>query len=107
MYYGNPNANKQENAPGVWNSNYVSVLHLDESPSDEIVGHFDSTSNNNNGIPKNFQDAGGGSTNAIGKIGGADYFAGDDDWIEIPHSSSLIINGNEFSLSAWVKMTAL
>lgn len=107
MYYGNPNANNQENAPGVWDSNYVSVWHLDESPNDEISGHFDSTSNNNHGIPKNFQDGGGGSTDAIGKIGGANYFAGDDDWIEIPHSSSIVITGNQFSLSAWVKMTTL
>ena len=107
MYYGNPAANNQENAPGVWNSNYISVWHLDESPNDEMIGHYDSTSNNNNGIPKNFQDGGGGSTNAIGKIGGADYFAGDDDWIEIPHSSSLVVSGNQVSLSAWVKMTVL
>ena len=107
MYYGNPTANNQENIPRVWDSNYVSVWHLDESPNDEMIGHYDSTSNNNHGIPKNFQDGGGGSTYASGKIGGADYFAGDDDWIEISHRSSLVISGNHLSLSAWVKMTAL
>ena len=62
MYYGNPTANNQENIPGVWDSNYISVWHLDESPNDEMIGHYDSTSNNNHGIPKNFQDGGGGST---------------------------------------------
>ena len=102
MYYGNPTVNNQENTPGVWNSNYISVWHLDESPNDDVIGHYDSTSNNNNGVPKNFQDGGGGSTNAIGKIGGAVYFAGDDDWIEIPHSASLVVSGNQVSLSAWV-----
>ena len=107
MYYGNPTVNNQENVAGVWNSNFVGVWHLDEIPNDDIVGHYDSTSNNNHGIPKNFQDGGGGTTNAIGKIGGADYFAGDDDWVEIPHNESLNINGNKLALSAWVKMTAL
>lgn len=107
IYYRNPTTNNLENPPGVWDPNFISVWHLDESPNDETIGHFDSTSNNNNGVPRNFEDGGGGTTNAIGKIGGADYFAGDDDWIEIPHSSSLVISGNKLSLSAWVKMTAL
>lgn len=103
IYYRNPTANNLENPPGVWDSNFISVWHLDESPNDDTIGHYDSTSHNNNGIPRNFQDVGGGTTNAIGKIGGADYFAGDDDWIEVPHSSSLVINGDQLSLSAWVK----
>jgi hypothetical protein len=106
MYYGNPTVNNQENVAGVWDCNYVAVWHLDENPNDDIFGHYDSTSNNNHGYPKNFQDGGGGTTNAIGKIGGADYFAGDDDWVEIPHNESLDINGNKLTLSAWVKMTA-
>jgi hypothetical protein len=106
IYYGNPTVNNQESVAGVWNSNYVAVWHLDETPNDEDAGHYDSTSNNNHGTPKNFQDGGGGTTDAAGKIGGADYFAGDDDWVEIPHSDSLIIDSNKLALSAWVKMTA-
>jgi hypothetical protein len=106
MYFGNPNVGNQENAHGVWDSNFVAVWHLNEKPNDDIFGHFDSTSNNNHGVPKNFQDGGGGTTDAIGKIGGAVLFAGDDDWIEIPHNTSLIVNGNELALSAWVKMTS-
>jgi len=106
MYYGNPTVNNQENVGGVWDSNFVAVWHLDETPDDEDIGHYDSTSNDNHGTPKNFQDGGGGSTNAVGKIGGADYFAGDDDWVEIPHRDSLVIDGNQLSLSAWVKLTS-
>jgi hypothetical protein len=106
MYYGNPTVNNQESVAGVWDSNYVAVWHLDETPNDDIVGHLDSTSNNNHGTPKNFQDGGGGTTNAVGKIGGANYFAGDDDWVEIPHNESLVISGNQLALSAWVKMTS-
>lgn len=107
MYYNNTIVGNQENKAGVWDSNYVAVWHLDESPDDNIAGHFDSTGYNNHGTPLNFQDGGGGTTNAIGKIGGANLFAGDDDWVEIPHSSSLEISGNQVSLSAWVKMTSL
>ncbi len=107
MYYGNPTANSQENVAGVWDSNFVAVWHLDEIPDDDIAGHYDSTSNDNHGTPKNFQDGGGGSTNAVGKIGGANYFAGDDDWVEIPHNDSLVVNGDQLALSAWVKTTAL
>ena len=107
MYYNNAVVENQENKAGVWNSNFLGVWHLDETPDDNIAGHYDSTIYNNHGTPLNFQDGGGGTTDAVGKIGGADYFAGDDDWVEIPHSSSLEISGNTVSLSAWIKMTSL
>jgi len=105
LYYGNPSSNNLENPSDVWDSNFRTVLHLNEAPNDMVQGHFDSSKNNNHGIPNNFQDGGGGSTDVAGKMGGGVYFGGDDDWIEIPHSNSLISKDNELSLSAWVKLT--
>ncbi len=82
MYYGNNSAVNQANADAVWDSNFEMVLHLNESPSDGVAGHMDSTVNGNKGTPENFQN-GTGTTDAVGKIGGADDFAGDDDYIAI------------------------
>lgn len=89
MYYGNAAATNQESITSVWDSNYVIVEHMDESPADDVAGHLDSTSNNNDGTPRNFTDGGSGTTSATGKIGGADTFGADDDYITIPDSNSL------------------
>ncbi|NIM94773.1 MAG: DUF2341 domain-containing protein, partial [Anaerolineales bacterium] len=72
MYYGNSGISNQENPGGVWDTNYMAVWHLNETPNDGVAGHYDSTSNNNTGTPNNFQDGGGGNTDANGKIAGAD-----------------------------------
>ncbi|MCK4614446.1 MAG: DUF2341 domain-containing protein, partial [Thermoplasmata archaeon] len=102
MYYGKSDASNQENPTGVWDTNYKMVQHLEESPNDDVVGHFDSTSNDNDGMPKNFQDGGGGTTDATGKIDGADDFAGDDDNVEVPNDASL--NPSSITVEAWVKL---
>lgn len=49
MYYGNASASNQENATGVWDSNYVAVWHLSEDPSGTTPQMLDSTSNNHDG----------------------------------------------------------
>ncbi|MCK4894025.1 MAG: DUF2341 domain-containing protein, partial [Calditrichia bacterium] len=46
MYYGNAGASNQENASGVWDSNFVMVQHLSETPAGTT---YDSTSYGNNG----------------------------------------------------------
>ena len=52
MYYGNNATSTVENATGVWDSNYVSVWHLEETPggSDSIL---ESTSEANHFTPNN------------------------------------------------------
>jgi len=90
----------------VWSNGYVGVWHLDESPNDGVAGHDDSTLNNNDGTPQNFQDAGGGSTDATGRIDGADNFAGDNDYVDIPYADSLDITTDKITIDAWVNFNA-
>ncbi len=45
VYYGNPAAANQQNAAGVWNSNYEGVWHL---PNGSVLSGNDSTANGNN-----------------------------------------------------------
>jgi hypothetical protein len=104
MYYGNPcTSSSLENVTGVWDTNYKGVWHLDESPNDGVAGHIDSTSNPNDGTPNSFQ-TGEGSTNATGRIDGADNFDGVDDSISVSDHVSLDITTN-ITLSAWIYLT--
>jgi len=104
MYYGNPGAVDAQDPENVWDSNYVMVQHLEESPNDDSAGHLDSTANEHNGTPKNFQDGGGGTTNSTGEIDGADSFAGDDDYIDCGHHSDFDITTN-ITVEVYLKYT--
>jgi hypothetical protein len=90
----------------VWDANYKMIQHLEESPNDDAQGHYDSTSNDNDGTPKNFQDAGGGTTDAIGQVDGADDFAGDDDYVDCGNDSSLDVT-DAITIEAWAKPNEL
>ncbi|HDZ84527.1 MAG TPA: DUF2341 domain-containing protein, partial [Nitrospirae bacterium] len=86
MYYGDPGAANQENINAVWSNDFIMVQHLNESPANGVAGHIDSAPITDpkkvpyNFIPQNF-DGVVGTTDAAGKIAGADYFAGDDDFL--------------------------
>jgi hypothetical protein len=96
MYYDYPTAKNQENAAGVWNSNYVGVWHLTET-SGGIDNIKDSTSNNNAGT-----DSGNPTLGTTGQIGTSIDFDGIDDYIKINEKSSLDIS-DEITIEAWVK----
>jgi len=98
MYYGNPGAPSQQNVTGVWDTNFKMVQHLEETSGIS----YDSTAYGNNGTT--YIDS-PGSQNATGKIDGADYFDGSNDYIVVPHHSSLNPS-DELTVSAWVKPTA-
>lgn len=118
MYYGNPGAANQENMTAVWSNNFLMVHHLSETPADDVAdGHVNSTLNGNNGTARHFQDVGGGSTDAAGKIAGADDLAGDTDgnwqvgpdfpdYIRVgPNSGNALTifdNNPVYSFSVWV-----
>lgn len=106
LYYGNTSAINGQNITSTWNSNYMMVQHLSESPNDGVVGHYDSTSNNNDGTPNNFQDGDGGTTTATGYIDGADIFAVEDDYILINDNDNLD-NTSKLTISMWVYPTLL
>lgn len=81
-----------EPAAGVWTENYVAVHHL-EQKARGLSGEFlDSTEKNNNGTGYGVPQL------KPGKIGGAQYFDGDNDYILIPDS-------DDFSLPTTGKLT--
>ena len=102
IYYGNSDvASSTQNVSAVWDSNYVGVWHLDESPANG-GSHFDSTSNANNGT---WNDVDGlGNSNATGQIDGANDFDGSDDYIQT--TSSELKTADNLTLSAWIKADA-
>ncbi|MFC1586684.1 DUF2341 domain-containing protein [Planctomycetota bacterium] len=103
IYYGQANCVNQETADSsVWDADYVVVQHLDESPADDVAGHLDSTANGNNGTPRNFA-AGGGSTNAVGRVAGADLLDGLNDYVKFPEPPAASTNINTGSVFAWIK----
>jgi hypothetical protein len=99
LYYGNSGATNQENGPGVWDSTYVMVQHLDETTGT----HFDSTGNGNDGDAYDLA-----SQDAPGKIDGADAFDASGDLIDVGTGASLDIfgPGQDFSIFLWAKRAA-
>jgi hypothetical protein len=110
IYYGNDDIDSATaNPAGVWDANYKAVWHLTEDPSIATDGDCgggtketcDSTTNNNDG------DSVGTMTSGdliAGKIGYAYDLDGSDDYIQVPHSTSLDITGNQITLEAWVRV---
>jgi hypothetical protein len=100
MYYGNPSATNQQNPAGVWKNHYAMVQHLEE-----ISGIItDSTSFKNNGTEYISPDS---NMNVTGKIDGAIYFDGTDDYVTFGQPSSLNFRPNidVFTISFWEKTT--
>ncbi|MGA2084000.1 MAG: DUF2341 domain-containing protein [Terracidiphilus sp.] len=94
VFYGNSSiTTSQQNPTGVWDSNYLDVLHLDESSGTTV---YDSTANGNNGTKVSQSSPTSVST---GEIGGAQSFNGTSDFIALPPSmtSGLTV----FSASFW------
>ena len=94
MYYGNSDCNSQENAEGVWDSNFKLVQHLEETSGT----HYDSTNNDNDGSPQN-----GVNQTGVGQIDGADTFDAIDDYINCGTDSSLEPGTGDFTFEAWIK----
>ena len=92
MYYGQQIVNNQQNVSGAWNSRYRMVQHLNETSGTQ----YDSTSNNNDGIP-----TGGLNQNAVGIIDGADAFNGIDAAIGLPEDS-MTAGQSEITLEFWI-----
>ncbi|MFX0151905.1 MAG: DUF2341 domain-containing protein [Candidatus Hodarchaeota archaeon] len=74
MYYGNPSVTTQENPEGVWKNDFTAVWHLSETSGPR----YDSTSNNIDGSPQNYEN----DEASLGKIAGAEALDGSDDYIE-------------------------
>jgi hypothetical protein len=101
MYYGNSASPSQEKAGRLWDE-YMGVWHLGEDVIDESSAttvHEDSTSNGNHGDQYS-------NSNTVGKIGGAQDFDGNSDYIDLGNDKSLQITGN-LTIEAWVKASVL
>jgi RHS repeat-associated protein len=98
LFYGNPAVTtSQQNAAGVWDSNYVGVWHL---PNGTILSANDSTANENNG------SAGSGASATAGFIdGGANLDGSNAAYISLPTSGNDWNFSGDMTLSAWVKTT--
>jgi hypothetical protein len=97
MYYGYPGANNQENATGVWDTDYKMVQHLEET-SGGANAITDSTSYNNDGSDDNTLTYG-----ATGQVDGAIGFNGSDDYIDCGSAGSLDMGTSNFTAEAWIK----
>jgi len=106
IYYGNDGASSQENPEGVYDSNTKMVHHLQEAPANDTVGHLDSTSNDNDGTPKNFNGIATSTTDGMGLIDGANVFDGYNDYISCGNDPSLNIT-DAITIEAWVKSAVI
>ncbi|RDE12436.1 MAG: hypothetical protein C4K49_10165, partial [Candidatus Thorarchaeota archaeon] len=105
MSYGGSYASSTENPSAVWDANYCAVWHLSDAiPDGTSKGVLDSTGNNNDGTPYNFEDGDGGRTGAAGQIDGAAQTVADDHmsvWNPVNAKPA-----TQLTLSAWVKVQA-
>ncbi len=105
MYYGNATVSSQENPGGIWGSDYAAVWHLTENPAGAAPQMLDSTANDNDGTSSGTMTSG---DQVSAKIGDGLDLDGDDDYINVPTSTSLDsgLENGEFTASAWVKHDA-
>ncbi|MFA5130374.1 MAG: DUF2341 domain-containing protein [Patescibacteria group bacterium] len=95
MYYGNSGASdQQDHAGGTWDANFQGVWHAQDASSNTIV---DSTAHADTGIKYGLA----GPVETTGKIGRAQSYNGNDDYIGIHPSGSL---SGSFTVSAWASV---
>jgi hypothetical protein len=92
MYYCNPGCGNNQAPERVWNSNFVSVLHMSDNPDNCHI--MDSTVHNNNGAKKGIDEP----IESNGKIGKSQLFDGSNDYID---TKDFDID-NDFTISLWI-----
>jgi prepilin-type N-terminal cleavage/methylation domain-containing protein len=97
MYYGNAGASSLASPTGVW-TDYVAVYHMAQAPGG-AGSVLDSTSNANHGTPT-------GTSLVAGFIGSGFDFNGTTGVVRVPDSPSTSIEGDSFTLSAWIFPTS-
>ena len=93
LYYGNPTCSNQQNKIGTWDSNYITVQHMNGASYSNIV---DSTSGNHNAT------AAGGTPNydSAGKVGKAVNFDGVNEYVDLD-ASNLFTPSTGLTLESW------
>ncbi len=100
MYYGNASVSDQQDTENVWDENFKMVQHLEEGGTGT---RYDSTSNDNDGTPNNYD---GNEAISAGKINGADDFENTNDSISISDNSSLE-GMSQFTVETWINLDQL
>jgi hypothetical protein len=95
MYYGNSGAADGADPEAVWDDNFVMVQHMNDATTSTIT---DSTQYDNDGAKKGANEP----VEAVGKIGKAQDFDGNDDYIDCKTDS---VNTNAVTISAWIYPT--
>ena len=94
MYYGNDVASNQQNTEGVWDSSYLTVLHLAETSGT----HRDSTKYANDGTAHS-----GLTQGASSKINGGDYFNGAEDYVTVLDDDFELGGMSQLTIEVWAK----
>jgi len=95
MYYGNITCSSQQNPTGTWDSDYVLVLHFNESTGT----YLDSTINNNDASAGNIDVT---TRNATGKIGKCPEFDGASNGNEIIIGDAPSLDITDYTLETWM-----
>jgi MSHA biogenesis protein MshQ len=96
MYYGNPNANSQQNSLGVWNIDYVMVHHMNDNPDNMHIS--DSTINNLDGYKKGADEP----IEQSGIVGYGQKFDGINDHIYVNHDLRLDATLEDRTYEVWI-----
>lgn len=99
VYYGNGDiSTSQENVAGAWNSDYVGVWHLKETPDANAA---DSSGNGNNGNTTPMESG----DQVAGKVDGClDFGVGEYESVNIGSAASIDnLSGGGMTVEAWVK----
>ncbi len=101
LYYGRNSEFARLDKTNVWSEGYLGVWHLNEAVGNGQTNH-DSSASAAHGVFKDPNGRGGGD--AVGKIAGADAFAGFDDHYVLTPGVQCPTNG--FTVSAWVSVVS-
>jgi len=101
LYYGSPNSTTRWDTAGVWSENYIAVWHLHDDPSADEPQLTDATSYANHGTTGGNMDE---NNQAAGKVAGAIYFDGDENFATMPTSG---FNTEAGSVELWVSLDSI
>ncbi|MFZ1073947.1 MAG: DUF2341 domain-containing protein, partial [Verrucomicrobiia bacterium] len=100
MYYGNSSASDQQNKTAVWDTNYLGVWHLGQTPTGASGDMADSTAGANNGTSQTIA----ASAQVPGKIDGSLTLDGTSDYIST--ATQFPLGQTNVTVQVWAKTTS-
>jgi hypothetical protein len=98
LWWGKSGGPDQQDRAGTWSASYAGVWHLDE-PNGPLA---DSTANANTAMPTN-----GPALGTAGIAGSGVSLDGNNDYLLVPQSASLMATTGSATLALWVNWTSL